>query len=166
MTHNSIVATDAFWALIALIVFLIILYVLKIPSKLASKLDERANNISKDLEEARILKEEANQTLVECQKKCKEVQEEAKQLLERARREAQQIENDARKSTEKYIEQQRSLAKEKMQRALEEASKEVKNSAVEAIIQTAQAIIIQNLSAEKNEELVLASIKNIKKKLN
>lgn len=166
MTHNaSIVATDAFWALIALIIFCIILYVLKIPTLLSSKLDARALDVAKELEDARVLKEKAQQNLVDCQKKCKEIQEEAHNLLKRATREAEQIKNEARKATEKYIEQQRILAKEKMQLALAEASKDIKNHAVDVIIKTTQDIIEQELTENKNTQIVLSSLNNIKHRL-
>ena len=148
MTHsNSIIATDAFWALIALIFFFVILYRLKIPHLLLSKLDERAKNIANELDEARSLKEEAQQNLVKCQQKCKEIEEESKKILERAQREARQIENDARSLSDKYIEQQRKLVDEKMKRAMLEASKEVNGRAVDVIISAAKDIILSELSS-------------------
>lgn len=166
MTHsNSIIATDAFWALIALIFFFVILYRLKIPHLFISKLDERAKNIANELEEARALKEEAQQNLVKYQQKCKEIEEESKRLLERAQREARQIENDARSLSDKYIEQQRKLVDEKMKRALLEASKEVNERTIDVIIAAAKDVISSELTTEKNSSLIDASINKIKQKL-
>lgn len=163
--QTSLAATDAFWALIALFIFLFILYIFNIPHLLLTKLDERSKNIADELEEARALKEEAQQNLVLCQKKCKDAEEEAKALLERAQREARQIENDARSLSDKYLEQQRKLLEEKLKTSAIEALKSVKDRTVDVLINSSKDIISQELDVTTNNKLVKASIDTIKAKL-
>jgi vacuolar-type H+-ATPase subunit H len=80
-----------FWALVALIIFLGIVVYMKVPGMIAKSLDDRADKISNELEEARKLREEAQALLAEYQKKRKEAEKEAAEIVEAAKREAETI---------------------------------------------------------------------------
>jgi F-type H+-transporting ATPase subunit b len=56
---------STFWAFIALLLFIALIVYLKVPGMIGRSLDERAENIKKELEEARTLREEAQQLLAE-----------------------------------------------------------------------------------------------------
>ena len=58
-----------FWALIALIIFMGIVFYMKVPGMIAGSLDTRAERIRNELDEARRLREEAQQLLAEYQRK-------------------------------------------------------------------------------------------------
>ena len=53
------------WTLIGLVLFLGLMVYIKVPGTIAKSLDERAGNIRDELEEARRLREEAQQLLAE-----------------------------------------------------------------------------------------------------
>ncbi|MDO9307278.1 MAG: ATP F0F1 synthase subunit B, partial [Mesorhizobium sp.] len=53
------------WATVALVIFLAIVVYLKVPGMIAGQLDKRADKIRSELEEARKLREEAQQLLAE-----------------------------------------------------------------------------------------------------
>ena len=59
----------ATWIAVAFILFIALGIYLKVPAMLAKMLDERADKISKELAEARKLREEAQALLAEYQKK-------------------------------------------------------------------------------------------------
>ena len=61
-----------FWALIALILFLALIAYMKVPGMIAKSLDGRADKIRNELDEARRLREEAQQLLAEYQRKRKD----------------------------------------------------------------------------------------------
>ena len=61
-----------FWALIALLIFLAVVFRAKLPSAIAAKLDHRAERIRKDLDDARRLREEAQALLAEYEAKRRE----------------------------------------------------------------------------------------------
>ncbi|WP_458363812.1 F0F1 ATP synthase subunit B family protein, partial [Brucella intermedia] len=75
-----------FWALIGLIIFLAILAYLKVPGMVGRSLDERADRIKNELEEARTLREEAQQLLAEYHRKRKEAEKEASDIVASAER--------------------------------------------------------------------------------
>ena len=63
-----------FWAVAGLIIFLGILVYMKVPSMMANSLDKRANDIAAELEQAKKLREEAQQLLAEYQRKRNEAE--------------------------------------------------------------------------------------------
>ena len=89
----------AFWALVALVIFLGIVIYLKVPGMINKSLDERAERIRNELDEARRLREEAQQLLAEYQRKRKDAEKEAGELIAAAEHEAAGL-------VEQYVDQQ------------------------------------------------------------
>ncbi|MCC2112180.1 MAG: ATP F0F1 synthase subunit B, partial [Hyphomicrobiales bacterium] len=58
-----------FWAFVALVVFLGIVLYMRVPGMITKALDTRAEGIEKELDEARRLREEAQEVLAEYQRK-------------------------------------------------------------------------------------------------
>ena len=101
-----------FWALVALIIFLAAIVYLKVPGMLIGKsLDERAEKIRNELEEARKLREEAQALLAEYQKKRKEAEKEAGDIVDAAKREAEMITTEAKQKTEEYVARRTALSR-------------------------------------------------------
>lgn len=88
------------WATIGLILFGAVVVYLKVPGMLGKSLDERAGKIRNELEEARRLREEAQQLLAEYQRKRKEAEKEAADIVTAAKNEAGMLVEDARRKTE------------------------------------------------------------------
>ena len=85
----------SFWAFAGLIIFLGILVYFKVPSMMAKNLDKRADDIAAELEQAKKLREEAQQLLAEYQRKRNEAEEEAKSIVAAAEKEAAALREDA-----------------------------------------------------------------------
>ncbi|TIV95825.1 MAG: ATP F0F1 synthase subunit B, partial [Mesorhizobium sp.] len=102
------------WATIALIIFLGAIIYLKVPGMLAKSLDARAAKISSELEEARRLREEAQQLLGQYQQKRKEAEKEAADIVAAAKREAELLASEAHKKTEDYVARRTALAEQKI----------------------------------------------------
>ena len=64
-----------FWAFVGLIIFLGIIFYLKVPGKITGALDDRADKIRDELDEAKRLREEAQQLMAEYQRKRKEAEQ-------------------------------------------------------------------------------------------
>jgi F-type H+-transporting ATPase subunit b len=77
-----------FWALVGLLIFIGIIVYVKVPGMIGGALDKRADQIRNELEEAKKLREEAQQLLAEYQRKRKEAESEAESILSAAEREA------------------------------------------------------------------------------
>ncbi len=155
-----------FWVLVAFILFFAIVFYLKVPAQLTSALDARAEGIKKELDEARLLREEAQALLADYQKKSREAEEEATSIVEQARREAESLAAETEKQLAESVARRSKMAEDKIARAEAQALAEVRGSAVEAAMKAAEAILAGKVTGAKSDELIKQSLADIKAKLN
>lgn len=155
-----------FWALIALILFFGILLYAKVPGLLGSKLDARANAIKADLDDARRLREEAQELLAEYQRKKVEAENEARAIVDQAKREAEIYGQEARKKMTEQIERRTKLAEQKIAQAEAAAVKDVRAAASDLAIAAAAQIIDKDIKGAKGASLIDSTIASLGKQLN
>ncbi|MAZ19112.1 F0F1 ATP synthase subunit B [Oricola sp.] len=155
-----------FWALVALIIFLAVVVYLKVPGMIGKSLDERAEKIRNELEEARKLREEAQALLAEYQKKRKEAEKEAGDIVDAAKREAEMITTEAKKKTEEYVARRTALAEQKIAQAEADAMDEVRGSAVDMALAAATMIIGDKVKGDTATELFKKSLDEVKTRMN
>lgn len=160
--NTTIIATDAFWALIALVIFIVILFIFKIPSMLGRILDKRAQDIANELDESRRLKEEAQQLLAEYQHKRQEAEAQAKDIVAAAKREAKQLCNDMRQASQNYILQRNKQAEDKIKLAEEEAVKYVRQHAIDISVNLAKEFLSSDIYDNKKSLWFDASLQELK----
>ena len=119
------------YALLALVIFIAIVFYVKGPAMVAKSLDERAQRISNELGEARQLREEAQALLLEYQKKRKEAEADAGQIVAAAKREAEMLVVEAKAKTEDYVARRTAAAEQKIAQAERDAVNEVRSHAVD-----------------------------------
>ena len=78
-----------FWVAVSFVAFLLIVLYYKVPQLIAKMLDERADGIRKEIDEARRLREDAQKLLADYQQKHRSAGQEAEAIVEEARREAE-----------------------------------------------------------------------------
>jgi F-type H+-transporting ATPase subunit b len=155
-----------FFALTGLVVFFIIALYLKAPSALAKSLDERADKIRAELDEAKKLRDEAQAILTEYQKKRKEAEAEAGQIVAAARHEAEQLLADAKEKTEDYVTRRTATAEQKIAQAERDAVNEVRARAVDMAVEAARVAISKKSDAKLTSSLFDSSLAAVKSKLN
>lgn len=155
-----------FWATIALVIFLGILFYMKVPGMITRSLDDRSDRIRSDLEEARRLREEAQELLAVYQRKRREAEEEAAGIVEQARREAELIASEAEQKTADIVARRTALAEQKIAQAEADAMAEVRASAVELAVAAAEKIIGGKVTGATADKLVRDSIAEVKARLN
>ena len=159
-------ADATFWALIALVIFLGIVIYMKVPGMIAKGLDDRAEKIRNELEEARKLREEAQALLAEYQKKRKEAEKEAAEIVDSAKREAEAITAEAKQKTEEYVARRTVLAEQKIAQAETDAMDEVRNSAVEMALAAATQILEAKVTGKTATDLFKKSLDEVKARMN
>ncbi|NGO50888.1 F0F1 ATP synthase subunit B [Allomesorhizobium camelthorni] len=155
-----------FWAFVALVIFIGIAVYMKVPGMLGKSLDDRAERIRAELEEARRLREEAQQLLAEYQRKRKEAEREAADILDAAKREAGQLVSEAQQKTEDYVARRTALAEQKIGQAEREAVQEVRASAVDIAVEAARALLARKVDSAAATKLFETSVRDVKSKLN
>ncbi len=160
-------AFDAtFWAFVALLIFLAVAIYFKVPAMLARQLDERANRVRADLEEARRLREEAQGLLAEYQRRKAEAERDAQELLASAQREAERLMAEAREKSQDYVARRTALAEQKIGQAERDAVNEVRASAVDIAVEAARKILAARGDEGLNSSLFENSLNEIRTKLN
>lgn len=155
-----------FWAFISFILFFVVLAYYKVPAIMAAALDKRADQIRNELEQAKKLREEAQQLLAEYQRKRKEAEAEAETILRAAEKEAAVLREEAKIKTEEYVSRRTAMAEQKIRQAESDAINEVRASAVDLAIVAAERLIDKKVDAKTADDLFKASLGDLKTRLN
>ena len=134
-----------FWATAALIVFIALIMYLKVPGMITKSLDDRADKIRTDLDEARKLREEAQALLAEYQRKRRDAESEAETIVEAAKREADTLASDAKKKLDEYVDRRTKMAEQKIAQAETQAMQDVKAIAAERAIAASEQVLMLSL---------------------
>jgi F-type H+-transporting ATPase subunit b len=155
-----------FWALVGLVIFLALMVYVKVPGMITRSLDDRAGKIRDELEQARRLREEAQQLLAEYQRKRKEAEKEAAEIVESARHEADMLVREAKQKTEEYVARRTALAEQKIGQAERDAVNEVRSNAVDIAVAAARKLLADKVDATVAEKLFKSSVQDVKTRLN
>lgn len=156
----------SFWALVALLIFFGIIIYAKVPAMIGKSLDDRSDKIRTDLDEARKLREEAQQLLAEYQRKRKEAEQEAESIIASAKREADALAKEAERKTDEYVTRRTAQAELKITQAEQQAIADVKASAVDIAVEAAQAVLGDKVKGATSASLFKESLAEIKTRMN
>jgi F-type H+-transporting ATPase subunit b len=151
-----------FWVAVSFFIFIGVLVYLGVHKKVANELDARALRISKELEEVRRLREEAEKLLADNRRKLGDVVTEVDNIIALAARQAETLAVETGQSLKEHVERRIKLAEEKIARAEMEAVRELRNDAVDVVIAAAQNLIAAKLTPNRAKKLVSESTKALK----
>jgi len=154
-----------FVVLLAFLLFVGILLAAKVPSMLGKQLDNRAEGIQKELDEARALREEAQTILASYERKQQEVQAQAEQIVTAAREEAARAAEQAKADLEVSIARRLASAEEQIASAEASAVKEVRDQAITIAVAAADELISKQMTAAEANKLIDAAIADVDAKL-
>ncbi len=155
-----------FWVAVAFGVFVLILFYYRVPNLVAKSLDDRAEAIRKELDEARRLREEAQTLLADYQKRHRNVGQEADAIVEQARREAEAFAHETRVSLKDTLERRTKQAEDKIARAETQAVDEVRAAAIDVAMAAAERILREKTAGASGASLIDQSIRDLKGRLN
>lgn len=149
---------NTFWALVALLIFMGGVLYLKVPGMVTKSLDERGERIARELEEARLLREEAQTLLASYQRKQREAKTEADEIIEAAKHEAARMIEEIRHDLSEQLDRRTKLAEDKINAAEATAMAEVQSIAADAAIGAAHTVIAAKIDAGADAKIVDADI--------
>ena len=159
-------STPEFWVAVSFVGFVLLIMYFKVPAQMGALLDDRADKIRNELDEARRLREEAQAMLAEFERKQRDAQKEAESIITLAKQEAETLAKETREKLKDSLERRGKIAEEKIARAEEQAVSEVRSVAVNVAIAAAEQIIESKMTPAASKKLVDQSIKDLKTKLN
>ena len=153
-----------FWVAIALNVFLAL--IAKPVSRMATKgLDERAEKIKAELDEAERLRNEAQDLLAQYQRKQRDAVKETEKMVAQARAEAERMAKTGAEKLEELLKRREQLAIEKIAQAEADAIREVRAISVDVAVAATRSLIASNMDDGKSGALVDDAISDLSKKL-
>jgi F-type H+-transporting ATPase subunit b len=155
-----------FWVAVSFFVFLAVAVYLGVHKKIASALDARAAAITKELDEAKRLRQEAEKVLADYRAKEGNAAKEAEAIIGLATKEAEILAAETSRAIKEHFERRMRLAEDKIARAEADALREVRAVAADAAIAAAQAVIAAKLTPEAADRLIGQGIDALKGKLN
>ena len=169
----ALAATGPFFSLsntnfivsIAFLLFIGILVYFKVPGMIGGLLDNRAEGIKSELDEARALREEAQTLLASYERKQAQVQEQADRIVEAAKVDAKAAADQAKIDLEKSIARRVAAAEDQIASAEAAAVKEVRDQAIAVAVAVARAEMARQMSDADASKLIDASIEEVGSKL-
>ena len=147
-------------------VIAIVLVSRRVWQTLAEMLDARAAKIKVELDEAQKLKDDAQKTLGQFQRKQRDALQEAEAIVAHAREEAARLAERANRELEAAIERRQRLAVEKIALAEAKALAEVRGAAVYIAMGAARRVIAERLGDAQGQALVDRAIAELPQRLN
>ncbi len=153
------------WVFLAVVLFVLVLLYYGVHKKIGASLDERADKIRTELDEAKSLREEAQALLASYQRKQKEAEDQAEEIVRQARHDAEIMAANARKDLAERLERRAAQAESKIATAEAKAMAEVKAKAANLALDAAEKLIRTGKSANQ-AQLVKDGIAQMGKVLN
>lgn len=155
----------AFWATIALILFLVVVVYLKVPGMVTKALDDRIKAIESELAEAERLRLEAKFLLEEYESKRQAAAKEAESIVAAAREEAFRMTGEAKTTLEALIARRTKAVEDKIAQAESQAVADVRARSADVAVEAARVLLTRQMST-KGDVLVDQAIKDVGAKLN
>lgn len=156
--------TPEFWVLAAFVVFFALLGK-KLVAMIGGALDERAQAIRKQLDEAEKLKNDAEKALAEYRKRQQDALKEAEAIVAQAHTEAQALEAEQKAQIEQRLKRREAQALDKIAQAEAQATAEVRDAAVDLALAATRRVLTEKVDGGVAGGLVDASIRELPQRL-
>ena len=150
-----------FWAGVGLAIFILILIYFGVPGQITKALDARRFAIRDELEDARRLREEAQNLLATNQRRQRDAVDESKEILNAARNEAERMVAEARSDLADLIDRRRRGAQDRIARAEAQAVSDIRAYAASVSVMAAREVIRTQMTPEQDRKIVGAAIQNL-----
>ena len=164
-TNVSLLEKPELWVAVAFVAFFAVVWK-PLKKAVIGGLDERAERIRKELDEAQRLREEAQGLLADLQRKQRDAMQEADSILARARSEAERLQREAKAKLETDLKRREEQAMQRIAQAEQSATHEVRTAAVDVALAATRRLLEEKLDGGAQARLVDAAIRELPGKLN
>ncbi|WP_169544563.1 F0F1 ATP synthase subunit B family protein [Sneathiella aquimaris] len=158
--------SPSFWVAIAFIGFIAVVIYYKLPAIVGKQLDDRADRIKNELDEAQKLREEAQAMFADYQRRQRDALATAEDIVAKAKEDAEILRKESEAELQASLKRRQELAEAKIKQAEEKALAEVQNIAVDVAIAASEKLMKDNLKAKEAGSLIDQSIKDLGSQLN
>ncbi len=155
-----------FWVAVAFVLFIGVLGYFQVHKLIVKGVDDRRDRIKAELDEARVLKEEAQALLMQYQEKKQAAEQEAAAIVAGAKAEAERLAAEAKAKMEDFVVRRTKMAESKIAQAEAQAVADVRSAAAEAAVTAAETILTRTVKGKVADDLIAKGIDDVKRKLN
>ncbi|MBL4616914.1 MAG: F0F1 ATP synthase subunit B [Robiginitomaculum sp.] len=149
------------WVALALLSFFAVMLYLKLPKTLSKSLDDRADKIREELNQARLLREQAQELLANYTRKQREAEQEAENIIKQAKKEAKLYAADMRTKLAEQLERRAETANRRIEQAQAQAETLVRNQAIDLAVKAAEIALETAVPKTAKTKLIDNSIKEM-----
>ncbi len=154
------------WVAIAFVIFVGLMIYLGAGKMITGKLDNRAEAIKNQLDEAQRLREEAQHALAEYKRMQRDAAKEAEEILGLAAEEAEIMRDRAEKDLAHSIKRRGEQAVARIAQAGAEAIQQVRDLAIDVAMAAATEVLADRLDGTDGDNIIAAAIKELPSRLN
>ncbi len=151
---------EKFWVALAFVVTVAII-VWKGGRGILKTIDDKTAAIKAELDEATRLREEAQRTLAEYQRKHQDAATEAEAIIAQAREEAELLANDAKKRLEESLQRREQQAMDRIAQAEANAEADVRRHAADLAVSIGRSVLSTQLKGAPGDKLVDDAIEKL-----
>ena len=155
-----------FWVAVAFVLFFGVLGYFGVHKMLLGGLDAHRDRVRAELDEARKLREEAQQILADYQSRQGAIAAEAEAIIAAGRAEAERLAAEGHAKVEEFVARRTKFAENKIAQAEAQAMAEVRRAAAEAAAKAAERILATDVKGKTADDLIAAGIAEVKTQLN
>ena len=146
-----------FWVAGSFVVF-VVLVAKKVATAVGGALDEHSNKISKQITEAKELREEAEQLLADYQRKQRDAEGEAAAMIAQANDDAKILADAAKADIDAMIDRRSKVAADKIKQAEAAAVKQVRAAAVDVAVVAARQVLADGKGGKAMTDAAIAEV--------
>lgn len=163
---GGLLQDTSFWVLIAFLIVIGVFIRAGVHKTIASGLDKRAQTIADEINEARKMREEAQELLAAYQRRQREAEDEAAAIIEQAKKDAKRLTEEARDKINEQMARRMKAAEEKIARAEAQALSEVRGQTADLAVAAAREIIRERMDSGAQTAFIDKAIAGLRDKLN
>jgi F-type H+-transporting ATPase subunit b len=163
---SYLLSDPTFWAAVGLVLFFAVIVWQKVPGAIAKMLDSRAETIRKELDEARRLREEAQELLASFQRKQREAEAEADAIVAQAKKDAKSMRAEARKELSERLDRRTAMAEQRIAQAEAHAAQEIRALAADLAVDAAAKLLGEKLTKKQISDQIKADLETLEQRLN
>ncbi len=151
-----------FWVAVSFFIFLGGLVYLKVPQKINKSLDNKIDEIKKELEEAEKLKNESKNLLSEYENKIDKSKKETKEIINKAKKESEQNIIEKTERFHQIMEERKKNTEIKILQMKKNAIRDIKNASIKISIEAVEKLISKSIDKSKLENFYNKSLDEVK----
>jgi F-type H+-transporting ATPase subunit b len=159
-------AEPEFWVAVAFVILMGVFAYAGVHKTVLKALDQRAERIKAELDDAKRLRDEAAKVLADYKARRATAEAEATEIVASAKAEAERIAAEAKAKMEDFVARRTRAAEGKIALAEAQALADVRAAAADAAVAAASTILSQTVKGEVADNLLAKGIADVRQKLN